>query len=373
MSTSRGQVWAAAAYATMVLAAVALFLLIRSYGETPLAPGGSCLPASPARPPPHPRILRHLLLALTAVIVAGRCLGKPVRLLGQPPVIGEVVAGILLGPSFLGRIAPDAYLFILPPEIAPFLGVARAAWRDHLHVPGGPRAESGSASWAGPHHRRDLACQHRCCPSFLARRWPCTCIRRVAPPACRSRTSRCSSGIAMSITAFPVLARILSDQGMSDEQARRARADLRGRRRRDRLVPAGVRRGCGQRHRRDVPCWLRPDAGVHCGDVPGRASAVSAACGVARRQRGRRGVRSRSRSLPCWYRRSSTEVIGIHAIFGAFLLGAVIPHDSALARSLRQSGELVIVLLLPAFFAFTRDADRNRSRVGPPGLADRAR
>ena len=68
-------------------------------------------------------ILRHLLLALTAVIVAGRCLGSLFRLLGQPPVIGEVVAGILLGPSLLGRIAPDAYLFILPPEVAPFLGV----------------------------------------------------------------------------------------------------------------------------------------------------------------------------------------------------------------------------------------------------------
>jgi len=39
-----------------------------------------------------------------------------------------------------------------------------------------------------------------------------------------------------------------------------------------------------------------------------------------------------------------TEAIGVHAIFGAFLLGAVIPNDSALARSLRQSGELVIVL-----------------------------
>jgi Kef-type K+ transport system membrane component KefB len=48
-----------------------------------------------------------------------------------------------------------------------------------------------------------------------------------------------------------------------------------------------------------------------------------------------------------------TEAIGVHAIFGAFLLGAVIPNDSALARSLRQSGELVVVLFLPAFFAFT--------------------
>lgn len=50
----------------------------------------------------------------------------------------------------------------------------------------------------------------------------------------------------------------------------------------------------------------------------------------------------------------TTEYIGIHAIFGAFLLGAIIPHDSAIARTLtRQLEPIVTVLLLPAFFAFT--------------------
>jgi Kef-type K+ transport system membrane component KefB len=49
-----------------------------------------------------------------------------------------------------------------------------------------------------------------------------------------------------------------------------------------------------------------------------------------------------------------TEAIGIHAIFGAFLLGAIVPHDSRIARQLRvQLDSLVLVLLLPAFFAFT--------------------
>jgi Kef-type K+ transport system membrane component KefB len=50
---------------------------------------------------------------------------------------------------------------------------------------------------------------------------------------------------------------------------------------------------------------------------------------------------------------SATELIGIHAIFGAFALGAVIPHDSQMARELTDRLEdLVVVLLLPAFFAF---------------------
>src|SRR5262245_11147531 len=51
---------------------------------------------------------------------------------------------------------------------------------------------------------------------------------------------------------------------------------------------------------------------------------------------------------------SATELIGIHAIFGAFALGAVLPHDSQMARELTDRLEdLIVVLLLPAFFAFT--------------------
>ena len=50
----------------------------------------------------------------------------------------------------------------------------------------------------------------------------------------------------------------------------------------------------------------------------------------------------------------ATERIGIHGLFGAFLLGTLIPHDSALARDIRDKCEdLVVVLLLPVFFAFT--------------------
>jgi Kef-type K+ transport system membrane component KefB len=49
-----------------------------------------------------------------------------------------------------------------------------------------------------------------------------------------------------------------------------------------------------------------------------------------------------------------TESIGIHALFGAFLLGAIVPHESLLARELtRRIEDFVVVLLLPVFFAFT--------------------
>jgi Kef-type K+ transport system membrane component KefB len=49
-----------------------------------------------------------------------------------------------------------------------------------------------------------------------------------------------------------------------------------------------------------------------------------------------------------------TDAIGVHAVIGAFLVGAIIPHESDLARALTRSFEhLVVILLLPAFFAFT--------------------
>jgi Kef-type K+ transport system membrane component KefB len=49
----------------------------------------------------------------------------------------------------------------------------------------------------------------------------------------------------------------------------------------------------------------------------------------------------------------AAESIGIHALFGAFLLGAIVPHDSALVRDITGKLEdFVVVMLLPAFFAF---------------------
>ena len=57
------------------------------------------------------------------MIVAGRLVGIVFRKIGQPSVIGEVVAGILLGPSLLGRFSPEVAEFILPASISPFLAV----------------------------------------------------------------------------------------------------------------------------------------------------------------------------------------------------------------------------------------------------------
>src|SRR5438105_3117296 len=67
----------------------------------------------------HASPLLHVLMTLAAVVALGWLLGKAFRWFGQPPVIGEVVAGIALGPS----VSPAASEFLLPATAAPYLGV----------------------------------------------------------------------------------------------------------------------------------------------------------------------------------------------------------------------------------------------------------
>src|SRR4051812_19163038 len=68
-------------------------------------------------------LLLHVLLALAVVVIGGRFIGRLVAVFGQPPVIGEVLSGILLGPSLLGLVAPAAESFLFPAAVRPPLAV----------------------------------------------------------------------------------------------------------------------------------------------------------------------------------------------------------------------------------------------------------
>src|SRR5437667_7561066 len=92
-----------ALYGTMVVGVVLAFLAIRSWGEKLTAPAttGAGVYGSAAGQV-HVNDLLHVLLALALVISTARILGTLFRVAHQPPVIGEIIAGILLGPSLLG-------------------------------------------------------------------------------------------------------------------------------------------------------------------------------------------------------------------------------------------------------------------------------
>src|SRR4051812_7875820 len=69
----------------------------------------------PAAPAAHAVPL--LLVDLAVIVLAARGLGALARRIGQPAVIGEIIAGILLGPTVLGRIAPGLPAQLFPPDV----------------------------------------------------------------------------------------------------------------------------------------------------------------------------------------------------------------------------------------------------------------
>ena len=238
----------------------------------------------------------HLLLALAVVVLCGRVLGRAAAAIGQPRVIGEVLSGILLGPSLLGLVAPAAQAYLFPDDVRPALGVVA-----HLGVLlymflVGLEFDTGllkrrTASLVVTSQASIVV------PFALGYALAVALYDRFAPPGISLTVFALFMGVAMSITAFPVLARILTDRGLT-------RSEL------------GV-------------------AALACAAI----NDVMAWCLLAL-------VVGTTRALP------SGGVPGELVI--AFALGVVIPHDSPFARAaITWLNGAVTVLLLPAFFALT--------------------
>src|SRR5687767_10825681 len=89
--------------------AIAAFVAIRWAGQELTAPApAAAAPATAAREATGPDVLIHVLLALLVVMLVSRCIAVVLGRLRQPPVMGEIIAGIMLGPSLLGRVSPEA-------------------------------------------------------------------------------------------------------------------------------------------------------------------------------------------------------------------------------------------------------------------------
>ena len=161
-----------------------------------------------------PDLLWHLLLALAAVVVAGRVLGALFRFFGQPPVIGEVVAGIVLGPSLLGAVSPEAYTFLLPPTVAPSLGMlAQLGVVLYMFLVG---VELDSEGLNGQLHTTIGIALTSIAVPFVLGAWLASALYpALSPQGVPFMHFMLFLGIAMSITAFPVLARILADRGIT--------------------------------------------------------------------------------------------------------------------------------------------------------------
>jgi Kef-type K+ transport system membrane component KefB len=343
---------AALTYGAAALAAVALFLVIDACGRGLTAPPAGSAGAAVAPAGDGPGALAHALIALAAVLVTGRLLGLLFRRAGQPPVIGEVVGGILLGPSLLGQVWPEAAAFVLPQEVAPFLGVISQLGVILYMFLVGLELDLGVLRQRA---RSTITIAHASIvvPFLFGAGLALVLYPRLSSSDVPFTSFALFVGVATSVTAFPVLARILTDLRM-------------------RKTPLGILAlGCAAAADVTAWCLLAFVVGVAQARVDGAflvlgltAAFLALMVLVVRPLAVRALARYDGAPLTpgvvalvfaaLLLSALATEAIGIHAIFGAFLLGAVIPHDSGLARALTHKLEdLVTVLLLPAFFAFT--------------------
>jgi K+:H+ antiporter len=295
--------------------------------------------------------LSRLLLQISVIVVAARLAGALFARIKQPPVIGEMVAGILLGPSLLGLVAPGALDALFP---APSLGTLKLLSQvgvvlfmflvgmdlDLRHL----REKAHSAVMVS--HASILL------PMLLGVGLSLFLYQSYAPPGVRFMSFALFMGIAMSITAFPVLARILEERGLTKTSLGTTS-----------IACAAVD---------DVTAWCLLAVVVALVRSHGMAPAfltialaVAFVCAMfflvrplvertlGREEGPHKGLVAGTLVFAfaaAWF----TELIGIHALFGAFLAGVVAPPQKEFRAALRERLEvLVSVLLLPLFFAFT--------------------
>ncbi len=298
--------------------------------------------------------LFHVLLAMLAIVIAARALGALFAKIGQPPVIGEMVAGLLLGPSFFGLIAPATAAFVLPNEVLPSLGVLAQIGVVLFMFLVGLELDTSELR---KHRRASLLISNFSVllPFVLGIALALLLHPRFAEAGTPIVPFVLFIGAAMSVTAFPVLARIVKDSGLTSQ-------------------PIGVLAlTCAAVD--DVSAWCLLAFAISAADGTFAAAMTTVVMTAALVGTivlvGRPLLTSAIGSLESTGEpigRSAVayalgallllamiaEGIGIHAVFGAFLAGLVVPHDSKLAEALKEKLEdVVMIVFLPPFFAFS--------------------
>jgi Kef-type K+ transport system membrane component KefB len=300
----------------------------------------------------HPLAL--LLLQVLAIVASARALGSLFAKIGQPPVIGEMIAGILLGPSLLGMVMPDFQAFLFPKDsLGPLQLLSQVGVILFMFVVGIEldlehlRQKAHSAVLVS--HSSILA------PLVLGAAGALFLYPSLAPAGIPFSAFALFLGVAMSITAFPVLARILEDRGMSSTSLGNTA-----------IACAAVG---------DVTAWCVLAVVVAIVQADGLGGSLITILltllfmaamllvvrpWVARLHSQGGPIQSRGSGLLAgillfvFAAALTTEVIGIHALFGAFLAGVCMPPEYGLRHFLRERLETFSsVFLLPLFFAFT--------------------
>ncbi len=294
-----------------------------------------------------------LFIELACILVACRAVGWLAARVGQPRVIAEMVTGFLLGPSFFGWLSPSLSGLLFPAASLPTLSLLSQLGLVLYMFTVGMEFRTDLVTRAG-HRAIGLSFAGIAGPMVLG-----VFLTLVMVDLGGFFTAQVSTvqaalflGTALSITAFPVLARILSERGVLGT----ALGSL--------ALSAGAMD--------DAVAWMLL-AGV-LGSLTGHVSPAVMAVGgglgyavvvlgllrplwrrfaAAAAERERVAATLLTSVLSClmlgaWF----TEVIGIHPAFGAFVLGVAMPRG-VLTRDLRRQIEPVAAtLLVPLFFAY---------------------
>ncbi|WP_329787353.1 cation:proton antiporter [Lentzea sp. DG1S-22] len=276
--------------------------------------------------------LTVLLADLALIVVLARLFGRLARYCGQPPVIGEIVAGVLLGPSlFNGAISNTVFPADVRPSLSALANVGLAVFmfvvglelpRNLLRGRGSLAVTVSFSSIALPFGLGTVLALH-----LLS-----------THPAENRLGFVLFLGAAMAVTAFPVLARLLVDLRLTGTPL------------------GGLALTCAAVD--DVAAWslLAVVAAVSDADGPDQwrllfllpylAVMRWIVTPVLRRLTGDLTVPGLAGLLMS---AAATEWMGLHFIFGAFLFGVVMPGEGT-AALLDRLGQLSSILLLPVFF-----------------------
>jgi Kef-type K+ transport system membrane component KefB len=307
---------------------------------------------------PH---LPTLLMQVAAIILVARVVGRLFRRIGQPQVVGEMVAGILLGPSLLGRLAPGVSSALFPPGSLGFLnslsqlGLLLFMFLVGLELdPKTLRKRSHTAVVIS--HASIIV------PLSLGTTLALYLHPRLSDGRVPFAHFALFLGTAMSVTAFPVLARILTERNLIGSRvgavaiACAAVDDLTAW-----CLLAGVVllvRASGDA----LPLWLTlAGTGVYVGLMLFGARRALRRLEATYRARGAltqdaMGVVLLLVLASAWV----TEWLGVHALFGAFLTGVTMPKEQGIRpRRQGETGGRCGGLAAPPLFRFHRAADEH--------------
>ena len=298
--------------------------------------------------------LAILLLQIITIILVARAFGIFFKKIGQPSVIGEIVAGIVLGPSLVGPYFPEFSAFLFPASSLPNLGVmSQIGLILFMFVVGMEldlKVLKNQAQDAVVISHASIVF-----PFALGVGLAYFIYTQTAPEGVSFLSYSLFIGISMSITAFPVLARIVQERGLTKTKL------------------GAIVITCAAAD--DITAWCLLAAViaiVKAGSLASAGYTIVFATGYvflmlkfvrpflhrigdlhATKERMSKpvvGIFFITLLLSSW----STEVIGIHALFGAFMAGVIMPANVNFRNIFIEKVEDVAqVLLLPLFFVFT--------------------